>query len=73
MIVGESLFGVLNAGLIVAAQVGYIHVKDAGSPLAVVFGDFAPAEFVSWAAFGALIFFLYGWKVRRTMKAAKAN
>jgi putative OPT family oligopeptide transporter len=70
MIVGESLFGVLNAGLIVAAQVGYIHVKDAGSPLAVVFGDFAPAEFVSWAAFGALIILLYGWKIRRVKKAS---
>lgn len=69
MIVGESLFGVLNAGLIVAAQVGYIHVRDAGSPLAVVFGDFAPAEFISWAAFGALILIVYGWKIRRVKKA----
>ena len=73
MIVGESLFGVLNAGLIVAAQVGTIHVKDAGSPLALVFGDFASAEFVSWASFGALIIILYGWKMRRTMKAAKSD
>jgi putative OPT family oligopeptide transporter len=69
MIVGESLFGVLNAGLIVAAQVGTIHVKDPGSPLAVVFGDFAPAEFVSWASFGALILILYGWKIRRVKKS----
>lgn len=69
MIVGESLFGVLNAGLIVAAQVGYIHVKDAAFPLGLVGGDFALAETVGWAAFGALIALLYGWKIRRVRKA----
>lgn len=68
MIVGESLFGVLNAGLIVAAQVGYIHVKDASAPLAVVSADFLPATMIGWAAFGALIAVLYGWQVRRVYK-----
>jgi putative OPT family oligopeptide transporter len=57
MIVGESLFGVLLAGLIVATA------KDA--PLGLVPGDFAPAQMIGWIAFGALILLLYGWKVRR--------
>ena len=70
MIVGESLFGVLLAGLIVAAQVGYIHVKDAGAPLALVPADFAPATVIGWGAFGILIALLYGWKIRRVKKAS---
>jgi hypothetical protein len=57
MIVGESLFGVLLAGLIVATA------KDA--PLGLVPGDFAPAQMIGWIAFGALILLLYGWMVRR--------
>jgi len=52
MIVGESLFGVLNAGLIVAFH------KDA--PLAVVGSSF-PATAVAVIAFGGLIALLYGW------------
>ena len=52
MIVGESLFGVLNAGLIVAFG------KDA--PLAVV-GDSFPATAVAVVGFTALIVLLYGW------------
>ena len=57
MIVGESLFGVVLAGLIVALS------KDA--PLGLVPSDFAPAPFIGWAAFAAMILLLYGWKVRR--------
>jgi putative OPT family oligopeptide transporter len=56
MIVGESLFGVLNAGLIVAAG------KDA--PLAVV-GDSFPATPVAIIGFAGLIVLLYGWLGRR--------
>jgi putative OPT family oligopeptide transporter len=52
MIVGESLFGVLNAGLIVAFN------KDA--PLAVV-GPSFPATAVAAIGFAGLIVFLYGW------------
>jgi putative OPT family oligopeptide transporter len=52
MIVGESLFGVLNAGLIVAFH------KDA--PLAVVGSSF-PATAVAVIGFGGLIALLYGW------------
>jgi putative OPT family oligopeptide transporter len=61
MIVGESLFGVLLAGLIVAA--------NNGAPLALVPSDFAPAGPTGWIAFGALILLLYGWKIRRARAA----
>ncbi len=57
MIVGESLFGVLLAGLIVAFS------TDA--PLGLVAGDFAPAPYIGLAAFAALIALLYGWMMRR--------
>ncbi|HVW73312.1 MAG TPA: OPT/YSL family transporter, partial [Rhizomicrobium sp.] len=56
MIVGESLFGVLNAGLIVAFN------KDA--PLAVV-GPAFPATAVAAAGFAGLIALLYGWLLKR--------
>ncbi len=56
MIVGESLFGVLNAGLIVAFN------KDA--PLAVV-GPAFPATAVAVAGFIGLIGLLYGWLFRQ--------
>jgi putative OPT family oligopeptide transporter len=56
MIVGESLFGVLNAGLIVAFN------KDA--PLAVV-GPSFPATAVATVGFAALIVLLYGWLFKR--------
>ena len=58
MIVGESLFGVLLAGLIVAFS------TDA--PLGLVSADFAPANWVGLAAFAILIAVLYGWMIRRS-------
>jgi hypothetical protein len=57
MIVGESLFGVLLAGLIVALN------NDA--PLAVVAGNFAAANIIGIASFIALVALLYGWMLRR--------
>jgi putative OPT family oligopeptide transporter len=57
MIVGESLFGVLLAGLIVALS------KDA--PLALVSADFAPANWIGLAAFAAAIIVLFNWMLRR--------
>jgi len=58
MIVGESLFGVLLAGLIVALS------TDA--PLGLVPADFAPANWIGLAAFAGLIVLLYGWMIRRS-------
>jgi putative OPT family oligopeptide transporter len=61
MIVGESLFGVLNAGLIVAFN------KDA--PLAVVGASF-PATAVAAIGFSGLLVLLYGWLGRRARTAS---
>ena len=58
MIVGESLFGVLSAGLIVALS------NDA--PIALVPADFGSANVIGIAGFCALIALLYGWMLRRT-------
>ena len=60
MIVGESLFGVLNAGLIVAFS------KDA--PLAVV-GHSFPATAMAVIGFAGLIVLLYGWLLKRARAA----
>ncbi|HYN07727.1 MAG TPA: oligopeptide transporter, OPT family [Vicinamibacterales bacterium] len=57
LIVGESLFGVLNSGLIVATR------NEA--PLALVAGDFAPANLIGVATFVGLIVWLYRWMLRR--------
>jgi putative OPT family oligopeptide transporter len=61
MIVGESLFNVIIAGLIVAFN------KDA--PLAVVGSSF-PADAVGILGFVGLIAVLYGWLKRRARTAA---
>ncbi|GAA0539950.1 putative OPT family oligopeptide transporter [Rhizomicrobium palustre] len=58
MIVGESLFGVLLAGLIVTF--------NTGAPLALVSDNFGPAPYVGWIMFLVLISELYGWKIRRS-------
>ncbi|HEU4434871.1 MAG TPA: oligopeptide transporter, OPT family [Pyrinomonadaceae bacterium] len=62
LIVGESLWGVLNAGLIVGLS------NDA--PLGLVPADFLPAPWLGIALFIALIILLYGWMLRRA-KAAR--
>jgi len=53
LIVGESLFGVLNAGLIVGL--------DRDAPLALVPEDFWPSSLLAIAGFGALVVALYAW------------
>ena len=58
LIVGESLWGVLNAGLIVALS------SDA--PIALVGHDFALAPWLGVAGFVAAIVWLYGWMLRRS-------
>jgi uncharacterized oligopeptide transporter (OPT) family protein len=57
MIVGESLFGVINAGIIVAAN------RDA--PLAVVGSGFAFAPMLGALGLAGLAALLYGWLLRR--------
>ena len=61
LIVGESLWGVLNAGLIVAFS------SDA--PIALVGHDFALAPWLGIAGFAGAIIWLYGWMLRRSEAA----
>ncbi len=61
MIVGESLFGVLNAGLIVA------FANDA--PIALVPATFGPANVLGALLFCAAIAWLYRWMMRTTARA----
>jgi len=58
LIVGESLWGVLNAGLIVALA------KDA--PIGLVAEDFVPARWLGLIGFVGAIVWLYGWMLRRS-------
>ncbi len=58
LIVGESLWGVLNAGLIVGLS------KDA--PIGIMPADFALAPWLGLAGFVGTIVWLYGWMLRRS-------
>jgi putative OPT family oligopeptide transporter len=58
LIVGESLWGVVNAGLIVA------FAKDA--PIGIVPEDFALAPWLGVLGFIGAIVWLYGWMLRRS-------
>jgi hypothetical protein len=57
LIVGESLWGVLNAGLIVGLA------SDA--PIGLVAEGFAAAPWLGVLGFVGAIAFLYGWMLRR--------
>jgi putative OPT family oligopeptide transporter len=59
LIVGESLWGVLNAGLIVLTE------KEA--PIGLVAGEFALAPWLGVLAFIGAIVWLYRWMERRAM------
>jgi putative OPT family oligopeptide transporter len=61
LIVGESLWGVVNAGLIVGLA------SDA--PIALVPADFAPAPWLGVIGFVGVIVWLYGWMLRRSAAA----
>jgi putative OPT family oligopeptide transporter len=63
LIVGESLFGVLNAGLIVALS------NDA--PIALVPAAFAPATVIGTLSFVASIVLLYRWMLQRSVTAPR--
>jgi uncharacterized oligopeptide transporter (OPT) family protein len=62
LIVGESIWGVLNAGLIVATS------KDA--PIALVPEEFALAPWLGLLLFIGAIVWLYGWMLRRARNMA---
>ena len=62
LIVGESIWGVINAGLIVALA------NDA--PIALVAGDFALAPWLGVIGFIGAIVWLYGWMLRRSRVAS---
>ena len=57
LIVGESLFGVFNAGLIVGFK------NDA--PIALVPEDFIAAKPLAFVVFVGLVFALYRWMLKR--------
>jgi putative OPT family oligopeptide transporter len=57
LIVGESIWGVVNAGLIVGLA------KDA--PIGLVPENFAPAPWLGVVLFVAAIVWVYGWMLRR--------
>ena len=61
LIVGESLWGVLNAGLIVGLS------NEA--PIGIVGGDFVLAPWLGVILFLAIIGLLYGWMLRRSAPA----
>jgi len=60
LIVGESIWGVINAGLIVAFS------KDA--PIGIVPEDFALAPWLGLLGFVGTIVWLYGWMLRRARR-----
>jgi putative OPT family oligopeptide transporter len=57
LIVGESIWGVVNAGLIVGLT------NEA--PIALVAGDFALAPWLGALGFIAVVIWLYGWMLKR--------
>jgi putative OPT family oligopeptide transporter len=61
LIVGESLWGVINAGLIVGFS------KDA--PIGLVPENFAPAPWLGVIGFVGAIIWLYSWMLRRSAAA----
>jgi putative OPT family oligopeptide transporter len=65
LIVGESLWGVINAGLIVGLS------KDA--PIALVPESFAPAPWLGVLGFIAVLVLLYGWMLRRSRLAGAST
>src|ERR671927_458388 len=58
LIVGESIWGVINAGLIVA------FAKDA--PIGIVPEDFSLAPWLGLLGFVGICVWLYGWMLERS-------
>ena len=58
LIVGESMWGVINAGLVVGFS------KDA--PIGLIPEDFALGPWLGLFGFVTVIVYLYGWMLRRS-------
>jgi len=65
LIVGESLWGVINAGLIVALS------NDA--PIGLVGDDFTPGPWLGVLGFVGIIIWLYSWMLRRSRAHVSAR
>jgi putative OPT family oligopeptide transporter len=65
LIVGESLWGVINAGLIV----GFSNE----APIGLVPADFPLAPWIGLLGFVGAIVWLYGWMLRRSARAARGG
>jgi hypothetical protein len=65
LIVGESIWGVINAGLIVGFS------KDA--PIALVPEDFALAPWLGVLGFIGVIIWLYGWMLKKSRATPRAT
>ena len=57
LIVGESLWGVINAGLIVGL--------NSDAPIGIVPESFAPAPWLGVALFAGAVAWIYGWMLKR--------
>jgi putative OPT family oligopeptide transporter len=57
LIVGESIWGVVNAGLVVW--------RSTETPIGLV-GEFGPAPWLGALVFVAIVFLLYGWMLKRS-------
>ena len=64
LIVGESLWGVINAGLIVAF--------NTDAPIGLVPESFAPAPWLGVLGFVGSIVWLYGWMLKRARLTSRA-
>ncbi len=65
LIVGESIWGVINAGLIVGFS--------SEAPIAIVPETFAPARWLGLIAFVSVIAWLYRWMLQRSAAAKPAR
>jgi putative OPT family oligopeptide transporter len=68
LIVGESLWGVLNAGLIVANQRWQFGTSN-DAPLGLVDADFSAGPWLGVLGFVGIIVWLYSWMLRRSKAA----
>jgi putative OPT family oligopeptide transporter len=63
LIVGESIWGVINAGLIVG--------RGTDAPIGLVSAEFAAGPWIGGVGFIAMIILLYGWMLKRSAVATR--